>query len=266
MDKTVVLIEDEDILAELIRVKLEGAGLRVYAARDGIAGFDLIKEKNPDLVLLDMLLPGLNGMRVLEKMKETHLLPATPVLIISNSGQPVELERALELGARDYLIKVNFDPQEVLTRVMALLGPSRPPSAGGSDGAKGGPQSGSRVLIVEDDPLLASLLERELTGAGYEARRSFDVGQAKDAIEKNNPDIILLDVVLPGADGFALLEELKRDQRYAAIPVLIISNLGQREEIDKGLRLGAADYIVKANISPAEITKKVASVLEKRIH
>lgn len=257
MDKTVVLIEDEEILSELLRVKLKSAGLRVHTARDGISGLELVREIKPDLVLLDMLLPGLTGMRILEKMKEEGLLPAMPVLIISNSGQLVELERALDLGARDYLIKVNFDPQEVLARVMGLLGTTSP-----SDPDARGLHAGVKVLIVEDDMLLVNLLERKFTGAGYEVYRALDGEQARRALTHSEPDIILLDVVLPGTDGFAFLEELKRNEKYAGIPVLIISNLGQHEEVEKGLRLGAADYIVKANTSPAEIVEKVGALLK----
>mgnify|MGYP001607795151 CR=1 FL=1 len=106
--KTVVLIEDEMVILELLRTKLQNAGITVHTAQDGVAGLWLIKDIKPDLVLLDMLLPSMNGLQILEKMKEEGILPAMPVFIISNSGQPVEIERAMELGVRDYLIKVNF--------------------------------------------------------------------------------------------------------------------------------------------------------------
>ena len=231
----------------------------MHTARDGITGFGLVSEIKPDLVLLDMLLPGLNGMRILEKMKEEGLLPAIPVLIISNSGQPVELERALELGARDYLIKVNFNPQEVLSRAMGLLGTS-PPSNAGTRGS----HAGTKVLIVEDDVLLADLLEQKFIGAGYEVYRALGAEHARQALVKTDFAAILLDVILPGTDGFAFLAELKRDEKNARTPILIISNLGQREEIDKGLRLGATDYVVKSNTSPAEIVERVTLLIQRQ--
>ena len=254
--KTVVLIEDEEVILELLRAKLEGVGLRVRTARDGTTGFQLIKEIMPDLVFLDMLLPGLNGLQILEKMKTEGLLPALPVLIISNSGQPVELERAMELGARDYLIKVNFDPQEVLDRAQIILG-TVPPSHPDKN------TTGKSVLIVEDDVLLVNLLEQKFTSSGYAVQKALDVDQARRLLEKNICDAILLDLVLPGIDGFTYLTELKQDERYKKIPVVIVSNLGQQEEIDKGIRLGATDYIVKADSSPVEIVKKLTLLLNK---
>lgn len=258
--KTVVLVEDERVILELLRAKLQNAGITVYTAEDGIAGLRLIKEKKPDLVLLDMLLPGMKGLQVLEHMKEAGLLPATPVLIISNSGQPVELERAMELGARDYLIKVNFDPREVLDRVQAILDAASP-----SNHTEPSAPKGKNVLIVEDDVLLVGLLERRFVAEGYGVQRALDVEQARRLLVKEQFDVILLDLVLPGTDGLSFLGELKRDERVAHIPVVIISNLGQHEEIAKGMQMGAADYIVKANISPAEIVQKITALLIKKI-
>lgn len=254
--KSIVIVEDDETLLELLRAKFAGAGFAVRTARDGVSGFDLIKESKPALVLLDMFLPRLNGLRVLEKMKEEGLLPAIPVLIISNSGQPIELQRALDLGARDYLIKVNFNPKEVLVRAMGLLGAALPPPAGERE-----PHTEAKVLIVEDDMLLVRLLEQKFMSAGYKVYCALDAEQARHALIRMEPDIILLDLVLPGANGLAFLKELKRDEKNAKIPVLIISNLGQREEVDKGLRLGATDYIVKADSSPAEIVEKAASLI-----
>ncbi len=254
--KTVVLIEDEGVILELLRAKLQSAGMIVHTAQDGISGFRLIQEKKPDLVLLDMLLPGMNGLRVLERMSGAGLLPALPVLIISNSGQTVELSRAMELGARDYLIKVNFDPNEVLDRAKAILD-----TAPGAHQALGTAATGKNVLIVEDDILLVGLLERRFAAEGYRVSRALDADQARGMLLKDAFDVILLDLVLPGVDGFAFLTELKRGERTKDIPVVIISNLGQLEEIANGMRLGAADYIVKANISPAQIVKKIGALI-----
>ena len=119
--KLIVLVEDEKIMVSLLTKKLEGAGFEVQVAGDGAAGLALVKEAQPDLVLLDMLLPTLNGFGPLEKLVEEKLLPGLPVIIISNSGQPIEIERARKLGVRDYLIKVNFDPQELLVKVNHIL-------------------------------------------------------------------------------------------------------------------------------------------------
>ncbi len=115
--KRIVLIEDEEIIVNLLVAKLERCGYEVKVARDGIAGLDLIRAEKPDLVILDMILPRLHGFGILEKLREEEILPNLPVIIISNSGEPVEIDRATALGVRDYLVKVNFDLNEIIAKV-----------------------------------------------------------------------------------------------------------------------------------------------------
>lgn len=261
--KRLLLIEDEEVILELLRERLVTAGYDVTVAQNGMSGLALIKELHPDLVLLDMLLPGLSGFQILEKMKEAGLLPGTPVLIISNSGQPIELERALQLGVRDYLIKVNFDPHEVLMRVENILrAEGHVSSSSPASPKRSGPIQ--TILIVEDDFLLVGLLERKFLEEGYRVMKAVDAAEARRALESSAVDAVLLDMVLPGMDGFAFLTEIKKNAAWRDIPIIVISNLGQREEVERGMRLGAADYIVKANISPVEIMQKVEGILNKK--
>lgn len=261
--KRLLLIEDEEVILELLRERLVSAGYEVLSARDGVSGLALIKEMRPDLVVLDMFLPGLSGFQILEKMKEENLLPAVPVLIISNSGQLIELERALRLGVRDYLIKVNFDPHEVLARVENILRAEGRGPAQATDTREKTAGALHTILIVEDDFLLVGLLERKLLEDGYRVAKAVDAAEARRALETYAIDAVLLDIVLPGMDGFSFLVEMKKHERWRAIPVVIISNLGRQDEVAKGMRLGADDYIIKANASPTEIVQKLAALLTK---
>ncbi len=113
----ILLIEDEEIIVDLLGKKLEKEGYEVVIARDGEEGLEKMREGNPDLILLDIVMPKKDGMEVLEEMMNDEKINGIPVVIISNSGQPVELKRAKELGVRDWLIKTEFDPQEVLEKV-----------------------------------------------------------------------------------------------------------------------------------------------------
>lgn len=113
-----------------------------------------------------------------------------------------------------------------------------------------------KILLVEDDKFLGELMARKLAQAKYLVSRAVDANEAFEKI-KERPDLILLDLLLPGMNGYELLETLKKDKDLAAIPVIILSNLGQREEIEKGLKLGAVDYMVKADFTTTEIIKKI---------
>lgn len=124
MKKKILLIEDEEILLDLLKRKLTQEGYQVIVAENGEEGLKILKETpvKPDLILLDIVMPKMGGFEVLEEMNKDEELKKIPVIIISNSGQPVELDRAQKLGARDWLIKTEFDPNEVLEKVKRQIG------------------------------------------------------------------------------------------------------------------------------------------------
>lgn len=122
MPKKILLIEDEELMISLLSKKLTGEGYDVSLARNGLEGMEKMKKLMPDLVLLDIVMPKMGGIEVLEEKAKDSSLKKIPVIIISNSGQPVELDRAQELGAKDWLIKTQFDPQEVYNKVQKQIG------------------------------------------------------------------------------------------------------------------------------------------------
>ena len=122
MPPKILIIEDEEIISELLQKKLEKEGYEITRAGDGVEGLEKMKEAKPDLILLDIVMPKKGGFEVMEEMIKNKELKSIPVIVISNSGQPVELNRAKELGATDWLIKTEFDPQEVIKKVKKQIG------------------------------------------------------------------------------------------------------------------------------------------------
>ncbi len=122
LKKKVLIIEDEDIMVDLIQKKLEKEGYQVTVARNGEEGLDLIRKKMPNLILLDIVMPKMNGFEVMEELNKDPELKKIPIIVISNSGQPVELNKVKEMGAKDWLIKTQFEPHEVLEKVIKQIG------------------------------------------------------------------------------------------------------------------------------------------------
>jgi len=119
-----------------------------------------------------------------------------------------------------------------------------------------------KILIIEDDKFVRELIAQKLTEEGYEALMTVDGEEGMVQIKEKKPDLVLLDLILPGIDGFEVLSRMKADPNLAQIPVVILSNLGQKEEIERGLKLGAIDYMIKAHFTPREIIEKINSVLK----
>ncbi|MCK5413619.1 MAG: response regulator [Candidatus Pacebacteria bacterium] len=121
--KKILIIEDEEILGTMLMRKISDEGYEVSLALDGEEGLALMKKNKPDLILLDIVMPKIDGFGVMHEMNKTENLNLNkmPVVIISNSGEPVEIDRILKLGVRDYLIKTQFNPEEVLEKVKKYL-------------------------------------------------------------------------------------------------------------------------------------------------
>ncbi len=120
------------------------------------------------------------------------------------------------------------------------------------------------ILIIEDDRFLRELIARKLGNEGYNISEAIDGEEGIKKIQEEKPDLVLLDLILPGIDGFEVLSRMKEitDESVSKIPVIILSNLGQREDVERGLKLGAVDFLIKAHFTPGEIIEKVKSVFK----
>lgn len=114
-----------------------------------------------------------------------------------------------------------------------------------------------RILVVEDEKFTSSAYRVKLMRSGFEVRIVMNGQEAIDALQEYIPDLIILDLIMPVKDGFATLQEIRANERWKTIPVLVASVLGQKEDVDRAIQLGANDYMVKTDITPAEILVKV---------
>ncbi len=119
------------------------------------------------------------------------------------------------------------------------------------------------LLVVEDDKFLRDLLVGKLTREGYKIVEAHDGREGISEAKKSQPHLILLDLIMPGIDGFGVLEAVKKDPDTTKIPVVILSNLGSQEDIDRAMALGAKEFLVKAQHTPQEIVNTIKKVLDE---
>ena len=118
-----------------------------------------------------------------------------------------------------------------------------------------------KILLVEDDTFLANIYKTKFEMEGFEVVVAENGEKGLNSVKKENPSIILLDILLPKMDGFTVLKKLKADPEVKNIPVILLTNLGQKDDVDKGLELGAVDYLIKAHFKPSETVEKVKKAL-----
>jgi DNA-binding response OmpR family regulator len=117
------------------------------------------------------------------------------------------------------------------------------------------------VLLVEDDVFLSGIYQKKFEMEGYKVSLADNGEKALLEVKKKKPNIVMLDILLPKLDGFAVLSKLKADPEVKDIPVILLTNLGQKDDVEKGLQMGAADYLIKAHFKPSEVVDKIKQVL-----
>lgn len=119
-----------------------------------------------------------------------------------------------------------------------------------------------KILLIEDDPFISQLYLDKFSKLNYEIEVVRDGFESLEILKKYKPDFILLDIVMPKMDGFEVLKYIKKDSELKKIPVLMLTNLGNKEDIDKAMSLGAESYIIKSHFTPAEVVDKVNILLK----
>jgi DNA-binding response OmpR family regulator len=264
MQTKILIIEDEDALASVLSSKFKLEGFEARVSVNGEDGLSQIEAWRPDLILLDIIMPKVNGYEVLENLQKKD--NKIPVIVISNSGQDVELEKIKKLGAIDYIVKTQINPEDVIAKVRNILS-----GRVGKDNKKVKKNkekeeevsSGAKVLLVEDDSFLRDICFKKLKKEGFNVVAAIDGEEAVKKVGEFRPAIVLLDIILPAMDGFEVLKEIRshKDMLVKNVPVIMLTNLGQEEDNKKALDLGASDYLVKAHFTTEEIVEKIKSRL-----
>lgn len=125
-------------------------------------------------------------------------------------------------------------------------------------------KTGKKIVIVEDDKFLRDVISQKLSKEGFLVQAAENGEDGVKLIFGVTPDIILLDIILPGIDGFEVLERIKKDEKTKNIPVLMLSNLSQKADIDRAKMLGAEDFMIKSNFTPSEISARLKEILAKK--
>lgn len=127
------------------------------------------------------------------------------------------------------------------------------------------PTQSVKILIVEDDKFLQKILVTKFTKEGFDVRVASDGEEALAMVKADSPSIVLLDIILPKSTGYEVLTAIKTDPRTARLPVIVLSNLGQEEDISRARQIGAMDFLVKANYSINEVVQKVKELYAKHL-
>jgi DNA-binding response OmpR family regulator len=254
-----LLVEDDRTVATMVRAYLEAAGWIVNVAASASEAETLLAAAPIDVVLLDLILPDRDGRDLLLQLREDPETADLPVIVLSGTGGAVARAECLAVGASEFFQKPP-DPDLLRSAVSRQLAERRK----GSDAPRDHepePLSGpARILVVEDDRVTATLIHHRLVREGFEVMDFLNGEDAHNWACESDFDLAILDVKVPGMDGFELLERLRGIPRFASVPIVMLTGLGGESEVVRGLELGANDYMVKP-FSPTELLARVRRLI-----
>lgn len=227
----------------------------VYLYKNGEEGFKGVLDTLPHLILLDIVLPDTDGYSVLKKKQQEPLLNKIPVLLLSMHGVAINMKDIPENSITEVLISLDTKTKDVVNKVNRLLG--HPVS---EDGGESEVTNKKKLLWIEDDKLIGTILEKKLISSGFDLIHSKNGEDALKALESFKPDIIVIDLILPGMNGFEILEKMKEIESLKGVPRMVLSNLSKVSDIDKAKSLGVSKYLVKASTSLDQVIAEIRDI------
>ncbi|MFZ2053345.1 MAG: response regulator [Candidatus Aminicenantales bacterium] len=229
----ILLIEDDPIQIELIKKHLEPQGHIIIVAKNGQEGIKLARDDRPDLILMDMIMPGMHGLEATIKLKEDPLTTEIPIMALTIMSSPKFVQECYRAGIIGY-IKKPYNPKILLESVERIVGkPER---------------RVARIMLVAGASRLATMIEMRLVRQGYQVKAFAGANSAVGRLGKEKPDAIFLDISLPEKHVARLFGELVRSEATRDVPVIVFSPQSTKEALESAVdRWGAQGYLTSAS-------------------
>jgi CheY-like chemotaxis protein len=238
--RRVLVVDDDDDFRGLMRTQLTYAGYVVLDARDAESAFQIARTAHPDVITVDLLMPGIDGCTFIDRLRQEEGLAHIPIVVVSGAA-----------GAKDTRLPDDISvvgkgeaQNRLLSEISLALAGRR----------------GATIVVAEDDADLRGVLTASLTRNGHRVIAARDGAEALAAIERDHVDLLVLDLVMPNIDGFEVLARLKEIKNGPSIPVVVVSGSDRSTTELQAMRLGANVYLTKP-IEAAALTEQVTKLL-----
>jgi len=238
----VLVIEDDDDAYDSLSAYLQAAGYVSIRARSGEDALRLARTRRPVAITLDLVLPGMGGFDVLRRLKADEVTSSIPVIVVSMIDNR---DLGVAFGADDYFVKP-VDWPRLMRRLAEITAHAAKRHA--------------RLLLIDDDVSIHDMLEQELTREGYELEKAFSGAEGLVLAESSKPDVIILDLMMPGMSGFEVAELLKQHEQTAAIPIVVLTAKELTEDDRQRLQAGTSTLVMKGSSAGARLIRAIRSL------
>jgi DNA-binding response OmpR family regulator len=249
----ILIIEDDSNFGESVSSALKGQGYSVLLVNNGMNGLKSMYDISPDLILLDITLGDLDSYDLLAKKISDPLISKIPVFLVSSQGVPINMRKIPQDSVKEFILVMHTQTEEIVDKVNRYLG-HEPITVHNTETKK------LKVLWVEDDKLIGAILAKRLIASGFDLFHAKSGEEALESLKQAIPDVIVLDLLLPGINGFDVLKEINKDSVLSKVPTMILTNLSKPSDIERAQAFGVKKFMIKATASLEQIVKEIKAL------
>lgn len=243
--KKILIVDDNPTNISLLQQTLQHENLSIFTAFNGVEAIDVAKKNIPDLILLDVMMPEMGGFEACQQLKALETTRHIPIIFITAKTEREDIEEGFKVGGEEYITKP-FKIEELVSRIRTyLLLTKQRNQKLLVEGKEMDDITEMKLMIVDDNPKNVSVLNATMQALKLDISMAPNGKVALELFKRIQPDLILLDVMMPEVNGFEVCRVLKNNPSMQDIPIIFTTAKNQPEDIDKGFSLGAADYVIK---------------------
>lgn len=264
----IVIVEDDSMIAEIYKKKFSESGFEVLMAASGEEVLSLAKREKIDIILLDLIMPKMDGFTVTKNLRSGKYDPNIKIIIFSNLNQAEDKEKAMNLGANGFIAKSNYNPSELVAEVERLANQmeeqkknaERIHNQNNSQEKKEGEK---RILMIEDEEVFLDMFGGKLKQDGFSVTFAKNgVWGFREAL-RGKFDLFIVDMIIPAMNGEEIVAKIKMEETIKNTPIIILSASIDKTAEKEIKKLNLEGFFLKTQITPSELSKKVSEILSK---
>jgi len=241
----------------MYKKRLSVEGYDVCVANNGLEGIKIIKKEKPDLVLLDLVMPVIDGYQVIEKIEKDEDIKYIKICILSNLSQSNQLRENTKVKLVGYLVKSNLTPTQLIRDIKKMIKGENINVIKNNQVKKIKEEKKLNILFIEDDVDILEMYSLCLKKEGYNLEIARNGAWGMKMAKKKKYDIIVMDMVMPAMSGYDMLEQIKENSENMDTEIIVLSNSAQDADINKALDAGASCYLLKSSIKPSRLIEEI---------
>lgn len=265
----IVIVEDDSMIAEIYKKKFSESGFEVLMAVSGDEVLNLVKKEKIDIILLDLIMPKMDGFAVTKELRGGKYDPNIKIIIFSNLNQMEDKEKAMGLGANGFITKSNYNPSELVAEVQRLANQMEEQKKNAErisnhNNGQEKKESRKRILMIEDEDVFIEMFGGKLEQDGFAVTFARNGAWGFKEALRGNFDLFIIDMMMPAMSGEEIVAKIKMEETLKNTPIIMLSASVDKIAEKEIKKLNIEDFFLKTQITPSELAKKVAEILAKK--